>query len=214
MDMEALAVGHRSWDGRRCGSTTSATSTATTTRRTSSRPGWTSVSADARQKQRGDFRATTHPADPRAGPGAAAPPAHAGTFTRHRSRRTWDSTRSRARRRQQTVGRDLFANPYATVTLSNVDVYDRFPYVEARHFQIVSDPPVEPPRVRRGGHGLVAFDGTGTAAGRALRPARHGRGRAQPRLRGRHRQRPHRGAAGEHRVRPDRRSRPCSRSTG
>ena len=38
------------------------------------------------------------------------------------------------------VDRELFGTPYATAIVGNVDVYDRFPYLEARYFQIVSDP--------------------------------------------------------------------------
>jgi len=34
------------------------------------------------------------------------------------------------------LGKSVFSNPYATVTLGTVDVYDVFPYVEARRFQI------------------------------------------------------------------------------
>ena len=41
---------------------------------------------------------------------------------------------------QDQLGRNLFGDPWATVTLSHVDVYDRFPYVESRHFIVVSDP--------------------------------------------------------------------------
>lgn len=36
--------------------------------------------------------------------------------------------------------RDLFANPYASVVIGNVDLYEGFPYVEARYFMVVSDP--------------------------------------------------------------------------
>jgi hypothetical protein len=66
---------------------------------------------------------------------------------------------------RQLVGRDVFANPYATVTISNVDVYDRFPYVEARNFQVVSDPQWNRLVAGEVGKGLVGFDGKGTPTG-------------------------------------------------
>jgi hypothetical protein len=37
------------------------------------------------------------------------------------------------------VDRDLFSDPYAMTVIGNVDVYDVFPYLEARYFQVVSD---------------------------------------------------------------------------
>ena len=63
---------------------------------------------------------------------------------------------------REQLGRDLFADPWAAVTLSHVDVYDRFPYVESRHFLIVSDPAWN--RVVGGevGKSLAAFDGATT----------------------------------------------------
>lgn len=41
---------------------------------------------------------------------------------------------------RDVLDRDLFGDPYASVIVGNVDVYDRFPYLEARYFQVVSDP--------------------------------------------------------------------------
>ncbi len=41
---------------------------------------------------------------------------------------------------RETVDRDLFSGPWATVVVGSVDVYDVFPYLEARTFQVVSDP--------------------------------------------------------------------------
>jgi hypothetical protein len=41
---------------------------------------------------------------------------------------------------REQVGRDLFSTPWGTAIIGRVDVYDRFPYLEARWFQIVSDP--------------------------------------------------------------------------
>ena len=46
-------------------------------------------------------------------------------------------TRSVARAQ---LGRDVFSNPYSAVTLGSVDIYNVFPYVEARTFEVVSDP--------------------------------------------------------------------------
>jgi hypothetical protein len=66
---------------------------------------------------------------------------------------------------QQRVGRNVLSNPYATVTLSTVDVYDRFPWIEARNFQIVSDPQWNRIVGGEAGHGIMAYDGAGTAAG-------------------------------------------------
>ena len=40
----------------------------------------------------------------------------------------------------EKLDRELFSNPYASVVIANVDVYDTFPYLEARTFQVVSDP--------------------------------------------------------------------------
>jgi DNA-binding beta-propeller fold protein YncE len=71
-------------------------------------------------------------------------------------------TRGVARER---LGRDVFAHPWATVTISNVDVYDRFPYVEARQFEIVSDPDWNRLVLGEMGEGLLAFDGQGAALG-------------------------------------------------
>ncbi len=65
-------------------------------------------------------------------------------------------TRDAARRQ---VGRELFANPYATVTLGSVDVYDVFPYVETRTFQVVSDPRWNRLVFGELGRSLDAYDG-------------------------------------------------------
>ena len=40
---------------------------------------------------------------------------------------------------REWVDRDLFSDPYSTTVIGNVDVYDVFPYLEARYFQVVSD---------------------------------------------------------------------------
>ena len=66
---------------------------------------------------------------------------------------------------REQIGRDLFANPYATVTIANVDVYDRFPYVETRHFQVVSDPRWDRVVYGERGGSLHAYDGKSGALG-------------------------------------------------
>ncbi|MFN8588644.1 MAG: FlgD immunoglobulin-like domain containing protein [Candidatus Eisenbacteria bacterium] len=71
---------------------------------------------------------------------------------------------------REFTGRAVFAQPWATVTLSHVDVYDRFPYVESRQFQIVSDPAWNRLVAGELDHGLVAFDGKGTSAGALAAP--------------------------------------------
>lgn len=62
-------------------------------------------------------------------------------------------------------GRDLFGEPYATVVVGNVDVYDRFPYLEARYFQVVSDPAWNRLLMGEVGQGLFAFDGATSSFG-------------------------------------------------
>lgn len=71
---------------------------------------------------------------------------------------------------RQQVGRDLFADPYATVTMGNVDVYDVFPYVESRTFQFVSDPGWSRIVFGEPGRSLRAFDGKGTTLGPLSNP--------------------------------------------
>jgi hypothetical protein len=66
---------------------------------------------------------------------------------------------------REQICRELFANPYATVTIANVDVYDRFPYVETRHFQVVSDPRWDRVVYGERGRSLRAYDGKGGALG-------------------------------------------------
>ncbi len=66
---------------------------------------------------------------------------------------------------REQLQRDLFGDPHASVVLGRVDVYDRFPYVEARYFQIVSDPGWNRLLFGESGQGLAAFDGEGSAFG-------------------------------------------------
>lgn len=71
---------------------------------------------------------------------------------------------------REQVGRDLFANPYATVTIANVDIYDRFPYVESRQFQVVSDTRWNRLVYGERGGSLRAFDGRGGLLGALSEP--------------------------------------------
>ena len=64
---------------------------------------------------------------------------------------------------REKLGRDLFSNPWATVTIAHVDVYDRFPYVESRRFQVVSDPRWNRLVFGEAGRSLSAWDGHGSA---------------------------------------------------
>jgi len=71
---------------------------------------------------------------------------------------------------RETVGRTLFADPYATVTIGNVDVYDVPPYLEARRFQIVSDPRWNRLVFGEVGSSLHAYDGRGGTFGALAEP--------------------------------------------
>jgi hypothetical protein len=70
----------------------------------------------------------------------------------------------------QQLGRDLFGDPYATVVIGNVDVYDRFPYLESRYFQVVSDPQWNRLLMGEVGQGLFAHDGAGDQFGHLAEP--------------------------------------------
>jgi hypothetical protein len=63
------------------------------------------------------------------------------------------------------LDRDLFSNPYSSVVIANIDVYDRFPYLESRYFQIVSDPGWNRLLMGETDKGLFAYDGAGTPFG-------------------------------------------------
>ena len=103
--------------------------------------------------------------------GMAAAPLHAGTFDRSPLAPDLGlDALTRSVTRQQ-LGRDLFANPYATVAISNTDVYAKFPYVETRVFQIVSDSRWNRLVYGEQGKSLSAFDGAGTAFGSLSRPS-------------------------------------------
>lgn len=66
---------------------------------------------------------------------------------------------------RERLGRDVFSNPYATVSIAHVDIYDRVPYVEARQFQIVSDPAWNRLVLGEVGQDLQAYDGQGGPLG-------------------------------------------------
>jgi len=70
----------------------------------------------------------------------------------------------------QTLDRDLFEAPYATVVVGNVDVYENFPYLEARYFQIVSDPGWNRLVYGEVDKGLQAFDGLDSSFGPLNKP--------------------------------------------
>jgi hypothetical protein len=98
------------------------------------------------------------------------PAARAGTFTPAPIAPEAGVERlNRAVAREKT-GRDLFAEPYATVTISNVDLYDRFPYVESRDFQVVSDPRWNRLVFGERGRSLAAWNGEGTSLGALSEP--------------------------------------------
>lgn len=64
-----------------------------------------------------------------------------------------------------TLDRELFGEPYATAVVGHVDVYDGFPYLESRWFQIVSDPAWNRLLVGELGGSLSAVDGAGSSFG-------------------------------------------------
>ncbi|HMB69706.1 MAG TPA: NHL repeat-containing protein, partial [bacterium] len=66
---------------------------------------------------------------------------------------------------RQWVDRDLLSHPYDTAVLGHVDVYDRFPYVESRWFQVVSDAHWNRLLIGEIGGDLRAHDGAGTPLG-------------------------------------------------
>lgn len=67
-------------------------------------------------------------------------------------------------------GRSLMGDTWATVVIGNVDVYDRFPYLEARWFQVVSDPAWDRLVFGETERGLSAYDGVGSAFGALSSP--------------------------------------------
>jgi hypothetical protein len=100
----------------------------------------------------------------------AAPPLRAGTFERSSIAPDLGLEAFTREVARQRLGRDLFANPYATVTLGNVDLYDVFPYVESRTFQVVSDPRWNRLVYGEAGRSLRAYDGAGGPLGALSEP--------------------------------------------
>src|SRR5258706_838282 len=97
-------------------------------------------------------------------------PVHAGTFDPARIAPSLGLDALTRNVSRQQVGRDLFADPYATVTLGSVDVYDVFPYAETRTFQIVSDPRWNRVVFGEMGRTLRAYDGRGQTLGALSNP--------------------------------------------
>ena len=101
---------------------------------------------------------------------ASAAPARAATFREAPILEDAGIQRlNRAVAREQ-VDRDLFAAPYATVVVGHVDVYDVFPYVESRWFQVVSDPAWNRLLAGEMGGRVAAFDAAATTAGQLRQP--------------------------------------------
>jgi hypothetical protein len=71
---------------------------------------------------------------------------------------------------RQHLQRDLVGDPHASVVIGRVDVYGRFPYLEARYFQVVSDPGWNRLLFGENGRGLRAFDGADTPFGSLREP--------------------------------------------
>ena len=101
---------------------------------------------------------------------ALCAPAAAGTFTPAALAPDLGLDALTQRVTREQLGKKLFGDPWATVTLSHVDIYDRFPYVESRHFLIVSDPAWNRLVFGEVGGNLHAFDGTGTGVGALSSP--------------------------------------------
>ena len=68
------------------------------------------------------------------------------------------------------LGRDVFSDPWAAVTIGNVDLYSTFPYVESRTFEIVSDPRWNRLVYGEAGRSLRAYDGAGQPLGALKQP--------------------------------------------
>ena len=66
--------------------------------------------------------------------------------------------------------RDLISAPRATVVIGDVDLYDEFPFVETRYFQIISDGDWNRLLYGALGKGVRAFDGQGSVFGPLASP--------------------------------------------
>ena len=101
---------------------------------------------------------------------AAVAPAQAGTFDRAPIAPDLGMDAFTRKVAREQLGRDVFSNPYATVTIGTVDVYDAFPYVETRNFQVVSDPRWNRLICGEAGRALSAYDGIGRPLGALSNP--------------------------------------------
>ena len=102
--------------------------------------------------------------------GAYCAPAVAGTFTPAAIAPDLGLDALTKRVARERLGKTLFGDPWATVTLSHVDLYDRFPWIESRHFLIVSDPAWNRLVFGEVGKSMHAFDGAATPAGALSAP--------------------------------------------
>ena len=100
----------------------------------------------------------------------AAGPARAGTFARTAIAPDLGLDAFTKTVAHEQVGRDVFSDPYSTITIGSVDVYNVFPYLEARTFQIVSDPGWNRLVFGESGRSLAAYTGAGTALGALSNP--------------------------------------------
>ncbi len=71
---------------------------------------------------------------------------------------------------REMLSRDLFGRPQDSVVLGRIDIYDGFPYLESRRFQIVSDPEWNRILVGEPGRSLQAFDGVDSDFGPLAEP--------------------------------------------
>ncbi len=71
---------------------------------------------------------------------------------------------------REKLGRSVFSAPYAAVTIGQVDLYNVFPYVESRTFEVVSDPRWNRLVYGEAGRTLRAYDGAGLALGAFREP--------------------------------------------
>src|SRR5262249_17376504 len=100
----------------------------------------------------------------------AAVPLHAGTFESSAiaPELGLDAlTRSVA---QEQVHRDLFSNPYSALTIGHMDVYNGFPYVESRTFELATDPSGNRMVLGESGRSLSAYEGAATPLGPLSEP--------------------------------------------
>lgn len=101
---------------------------------------------------------------------AAASTARAGTFERTRIVPDLGLDAITRNVTREQVGRDVFSDPWSTVTIGHVDLYDVFPYVESRTFQLVSDPRWNRLVFGEPGRSLSAWDGSATTLGALKEP--------------------------------------------